>query len=76
MTDANKGPVPYYVISSILLTFIPSKELYKRVEANFGKSILKNNGKFGHQMYDMDIINRDFSCSGSILVLPKVKSSA
>ena len=65
------GPLPYSVISSVLMVVNPSEKLFKEVENYFGRWI--EIGKTGHrrQLFDMDIINRKFACHGKIVVLPK-----
>lgn len=45
--------------------------MYRSVEPYFGKWITRSNGQKKRQLFDMDIINRKFSCHGKILVLPK-----
>eukprot|EP00095_Tigriopus_kingsejongensis_P001240 maker-scaffold160_size295910-snap-gene-1.41 protein:Tk01240 transcript:maker-scaffold160_size295910-snap-gene-1.41-mRNA-1 annotation:"hypothetical protein DFA_05069" len=55
------------VITSVMLVVDPSLELFSRVERHFGSL------KFGttQQNYDMDILNKEFSCNDNIFILPK-----
>jgi hypothetical protein len=67
----NTNLLPFSVITSVLLLFVPSETLFKEVEQYFGHWITNKNAKKTRQLFDMDIINRRFSCQGDILVLPK-----
>ena len=60
------------MITSILLLVIPSDTLFASIEPYFGKWVVESGGRKRRQLFDMDIINRKFSCHGKILVLPKV----
>ena len=60
----NVSDSTYVAISSILLLVIPSKEIYHQVQKHFGH--LRPWSK--REMYDMDIINSEFSCRDKILV--------
>ncbi len=59
------------MVTSALMVFEPSEELFVKVERHFDPppDEVKMLGKSPN--FDMDILNREFSCTDSILVLPK-----
>ncbi len=57
-------------MTTALMVFHPSEELFSRARRHFGTNPI-NNGDDNNNNFDMDVFAREFSCSDSALVLPK-----
>ncbi|TRY74954.1 hypothetical protein TCAL_08660 [Tigriopus californicus] len=59
--------VRHVTVTSALMLFKPSLELFERVSQHFGTKKIASK----KTNYDMDIVNKEFSCRDNIFILPK-----
>lgn len=59
--------IKHVTVTSSLMLFSPSLELYRRAEKNFNTKKLVSK----KTNYDMDIMNKEFSCRDDVFILPK-----